>query len=73
MILTSNDVKNGLYEREKYLKKQILDIVQDPIKSRDDLVSLSQQLVDTQAMYRSIPADKKFKLVEVTENAHSTD
>ena len=73
MIVTSNDVKNGLYEREKYLKEQILRIVQDPVRSNDTLVALAQQLVDTQNMYRSIPAGKKFKLVEVTENAHSTD
>lgn len=68
MIVTSNDVKNGLYEREKYLKEQILRIVQDPVRSNDTLVDLAQQLVDTQNMYRSIPAGKKFKLVEVTDN-----
>ena len=73
MIVTSNDVKNGLYEREKYLKEQILRIVQDPVRSDDTLVDLAQQLVDTRNMYRSIPAGKTFKLVEVTENAHSTD
>ena len=68
MIVTSNDVKNGLYEREKYLKEQILRIVQDPVRSNDTLVDLAQQLVDTQNMYRSIHAGKKFKLIEVTDN-----
>lgn len=68
MIVTSNDVKNGLYEREKYLKKQILSIVQDLIKSDDTIVDLAQQLVDTQNLYQSIPAGKTFKLVEVTDN-----
>ena len=68
MIVTSNDVKNGLYEREKYLKEQILRIVQDPVRSDDTLVDLAQQLVDTRNMYRSIPAGKTFKLVEVKDN-----
>ena len=68
MIVTSNDVKNGLYEREKYLKEQILRIVQDPVRSDDTLVDLAQQLVDTQNMHRSIPAGKTFTLVEVTDN-----
>lgn len=68
MIVTSNDIKNGLYEREKYLKEQILRIVQDPVRSNDTLVDLAQQLVDTQNLYRSIPTGKTFKLVEVAEN-----
>lgn len=67
MIITSNDVANGLYVRQKYLKELIMKIVSDPVQSCENLQALTTELIEVQEMSRNLKRGAMYELREVTE------
>lgn len=67
MIITSNDVANGLYAREKYLKEQIMKIVSDPVRSCENLQALTSELIEVQEMSCKVKRGAMYELREVSE------